>query len=145
LNNVQSLSEDLLDIGNGLKIELKSPGIWKIVAKNGCFDLIEPADFWRVVILLERPYSEIESIFNEYVEKKIGVEDRFPYWKVVSAGLDFKIDQWASLALTWFPYLEQDKKNMLGDLLENVANSKWASQKTRQLASRYIKQMHKII
>jgi hypothetical protein len=140
LNNPSSNETDLLDIGYGLRIRLKRSGIWQVLAKNGSFDLIEAADFWRVVTLLERPYSEVSSTFYEY-EKKINAEYHFPYWKVVSAGLAFEVDQWASLALTWFPYLKKREKAMLVDLLDAIVHSKWASQKSRQLANRYVKQM----
>lgn len=131
---------DLLEISNGLRIGLTKSNTWQVWAKNGCFDLIDIADFWRIVIILERPYSEIELIFKKYA-KKVNVENSFPLWKVVGAGLAFGLDEWANLALAWFPYLKQDEKVMISDLLENVASSKWASQKSRQLANRYIKQM----
>jgi hypothetical protein len=140
MNNISSDETDLLNIGYGLQIGLAQPGTWKVCGKNGCFDLREANDFWRVVILLEHSFSEIESIIDSYV-KKIGSKDRFPYWKVVSAGLSFEVDQWANLALAWFPHLEQDEKNILCDLLDSVKNSKWASQKSRQLANRYAKQI----
>ena len=130
---------ELLDIGNGLQIGRTQSGVWQVCAKNGCFDLQETADFWRVVTLLERPYSEVDLMFKGYTEK-VGAKNYFPLWKVVSAGLAFEVDQWASLALVWFPHLEQSKKVKLGGLLEEVAHSKWASQKSRQLASRYAKQ-----
>lgn len=131
---------DLLDIGYGLRIGLQGPATWQIWGKNGCFNLVETADFYRVVILLERPHAEIETILNGYAEK-VGAENRFPLWRVVGAGLAFQSDQWASLALTWFPHLGQNEKVMLGGLLEEVAHSKWASQKSRQLANRYAKQI----
>jgi hypothetical protein len=132
---------DLLKIGYGLRIGLQGTMAWQIWGKNGGFNLEETADFYRVVTLLECPYSEIESILNEYAEK-VGAENRFPIWKVVAAGLAFQSDQWASLALTWFPHLGKNEQAMLFDLLKEVAHSKWASQKSRQLANRYAIQMY---
>lgn len=140
MNNQIPDEINLLEISNGLRIGLAESGTWQIWAKNGCFDLREIADYWRVVILLERPYSEIELTFNKYAEK-INTKNSFPLWKIVGAGLAFGLDEWANLALAWFPHLTQDEKVMISDLLENVASSKWASQKSRQLANRYIKQM----
>ena len=130
----------MLDIGNDLQIGRAQSGLWQVWAKNGCFDLREVADFRRVVILLERPYSEVDLMFKGYAEK-VSIENYFPLWKVVSAGLAFETDHWASLALIWFPHLAQDEQVKLASLLEEVERSKWASQRSRQLAKRYAKKM----
>jgi hypothetical protein len=130
----------LLDIGHGLKIGLKGRSIWQVWAKHDCFDMAETNDFYRVMVLLERPYSEAESLLNDYAEKQ-NAEGRFPLWRVVGSGLACQSDQWASLALTWIPYLPHSEKALLQDLLMEVRRSKWASQKSRQLADLYVKQI----
>lgn len=140
MSNRTSDRTDLLDIGYGLQIGLRSPEVWQVCSKNGCFDLIETADFYRVFILLERAYSEVESTLNEYAAR-VGAKSHFPLWRLVGAGLMSQADQWASLALTWFPHLNTAEKAMLGEHLTTVSQSKWASQKSRQLADRYTKQL----
>ena len=130
----------LLEIGYGICIGLKEPATWQACGKNGCFNLTTMDDFYRVLILLERPYFEVEPLLSGYAEK-IHAEIYFPLWKVVGAGLTCQSDQWARLALNWFPCLEQVEKTRLLALLDKVAHSKWASQKSRQLADRYAKQL----
>ena len=71
------------------KIGLTQSGVWQVYAKNGRFDLRDYEDFWRVVALLEYPCSQANSVLEEYAEK-IGANDRFSLWKVVSAGLTFE-------------------------------------------------------
>ena len=143
MNNIILNEIDLLDIGYGLKIGLDKSGVWQVWAKNGRFDLKQATDFWRIVTLLERPYSEIKSIINEFTEQ-LGSEIRFPYYKVVSAGLTFELDHWASLALSWFSYLEHDEQIMLVNLLDELEHSNWASQKSRHLARRCAKQIRAV-
>jgi hypothetical protein len=137
--NTQTPNESgLLDIGYGLKIGVAASAAWQVWGKSGCFKLTEISDFYRVVTLLERSYSEVESMLSDYA-KRISAPSPFPLWKVVGAGLAFQSDQWASLALAWFPYLKQSEKTTLIHLLKDVAHSQWASQKNRQLADRYSK------
>jgi hypothetical protein len=63
-------------------------------------------------------------------------ERGFPLWRVVGAGLACQSDRWASLALLWLPHLPEGDKAQLRDLLLQVHEAKWASQKSRQLADR---------
>lgn len=141
---ILSNGAELLDIGNGLKIGLTQLGVWQVCAKNAQFDLRDCKDFWRVVTLLEYPFSHVDCMFKEYAEK-IGAKDCFPLWKVVGAGLTFEMEYWANLALVWFPQLAQDEQIMLSGLLEKVERSTWASQKSRQLARRYAKPFRRYV
>lgn len=131
-------SANYLELDYGLKLGLGDTGNWQVVTKNGAFDLSHPQEFFRVVVLLERPYAEVEKLLNEYAEAKRH-SARFPLWQVVSAGLSSESDQWARLALTWVPDLPQSDRMLLVNLLDEVAHSKWASQKTRQVAERHRK------
>ena len=110
------------------------------MAKNGTYPLKEMPAFWRVVVLLERTYHDVKSMFDKYGEES-GLTTSFPYWKLVGAGLEFKTEQWASLALNWVPELTPQELLMLKAALENVADSKWASQKSRQLANKFAKRV----
>lgn len=55
------------------------------------FFLQEEESFWRVLVLLEKPYEE--------VREKLG--RGFCYLNVVLAGLDSESDYWIGLALSW--------------------------------------------
>jgi hypothetical protein len=126
----------LLDIGHGLKVGFREPEGWRVWAKNGCFELIETMDYFRVVVLLERTYSEAKKLFDDFVNRQ-RIADSFPMWRVVGAGLACRSDEWASLAMNWLPELPVAEKNLLREPLMQIQHAKWASQKTRQLARRY--------
>jgi hypothetical protein len=130
----------LLDIGYGLKVGLKGQSVWQVWAKNGCADLNQTSDFLRVLVLLEKPYSEAKALLDGYADSQ-RAEHGFPLWRVVGAGLACQSDQWASLALRWLPDLPEGDKAQLLDLLLQVHEAKWASQKSRQLADRFAKQI----
>lgn len=114
--------------------------MWQVWAKNGSFDLNETSDFYRMLVLLEKPYSEAKALLDGYADRQ-RAERGFPMWRVVGAGLACQSDQWASLALKWLPDLPEGERALLRDLLLQVHGAKWASQKSRQLAERYAKQI----
>lgn len=122
-----------LEISSGVRIGCSESGKWLVEAKNGVFPLQETADFWRVVVLLERKYSDVKSMFEQFASSP------FPYWRLVGAGLGFKTEQWASLALSWVPELQPQELLLIKSALDDVASSKWASQKSRQLADKFAK------
>lgn len=139
-----SLPERILfDIGSDLRIGLKGRQTWQVWARNGCFDLVEVRDFWRVLILLERPYVEVESAINKFAAQQ-GAEGRFPLWKIVGVGLESQSVHWVPCALEWFPSLADEEKILLKDFLKEVRGSKWVSQKSRQLADLYLKGIAKL-
>lgn len=140
MGNPSFSEKSLLDIGYGLRIGLKGLSIWQVWAKSGCFDLTDTADFFRVVVLLERSYFEAQSVLREFAEQQ-NAEDQFPLWKVVGAGLASQSDQWTGLALMWVPHLPAAEKAKLESLLVDIHSAKWASQKSRQLADLYVKQI----
>ncbi|WP_143074256.1 hypothetical protein [Roseateles sp. YR242] len=128
----------VLEISNGVRVGCSESGKWLVEAKNGVFPLQETTDFWRVVVLLERKYSDVKSMFEEFAHE-CAPSSPFPYWRLVGAGLGFKTEQWASLALNWVPELQPEELLLIKPALEDVASSKWASQKSRQLADKFAK------
>jgi len=130
----------LLDIGYGLKIGLSDQSGWQVWAKSGVFDLNETGDFFRVVALLERPYPTAKVLLDGYAESQ-RARNTFPLWRVAGAGLACKSEEWTSLALRWLPELPVGERALLRDLLIQVRGAKWASQKSRQLAERYAKEI----
>lgn len=128
-------SYDYVDIGYGLGLGFSRSVGWHVVTKSDSFGFVDLVDYFRVVVLLERPYQEVVRMLAEYSKCVHGVAD-FPLWKIVGAGLASQTDQWAGLALNWFPELPVNEKPLLVDLLGEVVRSKWARQSTRQAAAR---------
>lgn len=130
----------LLDIGYGLKIGLKRQTVWQVWAKNGGVDLHETLDFHRVLVLLEKSFSEAEALLHRFADTQRAA-NKFPLWRVVGAGLACESELWASLALQWWPHLSAGERAMLRDPIGQVVEAKWASQKSRQLTDRFARQL----
>jgi hypothetical protein len=128
-----------LDIGYGLKLG-ESEGVWLVESSKGIFNLIDDSDYFRVVTLLERPYEQVADLITGYqIRKKLS--HTFPIEKLVKVALIAKSEQWAERAILWLPYLSDESKKTLALDIQEVINSKWANQKTRQLASREVNKM----
>ena len=52
-------------------------------------------------------------------------------------------EQWTSLAMIWVPSLTMAEKISLKDLFVEVRDSRWASQKSRQLARKYVHEIER--
>ena len=72
----------LLDIGNALKIGLTDTSMWQVCTKEKSFDLRETADFFRLLVLLEREYADVKRQTDEYAEKQNAKS--FPLWRIVA-------------------------------------------------------------
>ncbi|WP_208528424.1 hypothetical protein, partial [Pseudomonas aeruginosa] len=78
-------------IESGMALRCNSEGLWYLSVGDQVFFLQEGESFWRVLVLLEKPYEE--------VREKLG--DGFCYLSVVLAGLDSESDYWVGFALSW--------------------------------------------
>lgn len=125
-----------LDIGHGLRLG-ENNGEWLVASDKGIFNLRDDADYFRAVTLLEMPYQNAVALLNDY-EKRKQSKQPFPIEKVVRIGLIAKSELWAEKAVSWLPNLSQELREGLVSAIQEVIDSKWANQKTRQLASREI-------
>lgn len=77
-------------IKGDMALRCNSEGLWYLSVGIRFFS---PGgrEFWRVLVLLEKPYEE--------VREKLG--RGFCYLNVVLAGLDSESDYWIGLALSW--------------------------------------------
>lgn len=98
--------------------------------------LDEPKDFFRVWPLLERPLPEVRPLLDE-LAKNAGSIDRFPAWKVVAAAFKSESRPWTDFAVAWLPFLDEVEIGMLKSSLVAIRDSKWASQKSRQIARKF--------
>jgi len=126
-----------LDLGDDLHLGVDADGAWLIgsPSKGERHVLTSFDDYRRLLVLLKRPYADILGLIEAYRTSQ-SVSSTFPMEAVVRAGLIFKTEYWASLAVRWFPSLAPEQRSKLASELKDVALSTWASQKTRQLALR---------
>ncbi|CAN7473298.1 hypothetical protein [Mesorhizobium sp. LjNodule214] len=125
-----------LAITDGTDLAIDEAGRWYVSWSNGTAYLDEPKDSFRVWFLLERPLPEVRPLLNE-LAKSAGSIDRFPAWKVVAAAFESGSRPWTDLAVTWLPFLDDAELGMLKSSLATIRDSKWASQKSRQMARKF--------
>jgi hypothetical protein len=135
-------TNDCLEIKDGIYLGIDK-GFWAILAKGGVICQMEKeADFFRVISLLESPFSETVDLIESF-RRLHQVELAFPFDSLVKTGLNCMSDYWAGLALSWLKEMPpQIKKKLLNEITE-VSRAKWASQKTRMVAKRELKVLSK--
>lgn len=130
--------EHRLTLGHGLTLGFSSATGWNVNGANGCSPLAAPADFYRVVSMLETPFKEMSEKVDEFSRTE-GINKPFPFELLVRAGLVGKSDHWASFALAWFRDLPAEARLRMRAELTSVIDAPWASQRNRQLASKELK------
>ncbi|WP_162131161.1 hypothetical protein [Bradyrhizobium yuanmingense] len=130
------------EINIGMSIALTEAGAWVIRADVREFRLEEINDFYRAWLLLERPFSEVKAALDR-IAHSASAATPFPFAKLIGSALRAKSGEWTDLAMVWIPFLAAAEKATLKDLLSDVRDSKWASQKTRQLARKYVNEIER--
>ncbi|MVT49925.1 hypothetical protein GPL17_05420 [Bradyrhizobium yuanmingense] len=130
------------EIKPGLSIALTEAGSWTIRADDREFRLEEINDFYRAWLLLERPFSDVRDALDR-VASSANAATPFPFAKLIGSALKGQSRNWTDLAMAWVPFLAAAERATLRDLLSEVRDSKWASQKTRQLARKYVKEIER--
>ena len=126
------------------RLGLTTQGQWVTETRMGLYELQTPTSFFRVLPLLEQPYTDIiqriiqRSPSEEWSDILIIY---FPSVKVVRAGLVHGSSYWASLAFEWFDELSPPQQQELISVLKEVMKSRWAGQQLRHKAKRYLKQL----
>ncbi|HBP5039053.1 hypothetical protein [Pseudomonas aeruginosa] len=111
-------------IESGMALRCNSEGLWYLSVGDQVFFLQEEESFWRVLVLLEKPYEE--------VREKLG--DGFCYLSVVLAGLDSESDYWVGFALSWIEQGGAETSDVLLARLKRVIEGRSASQGNRHRA-----------
>ena len=124
----------------GFEIHSDPDSRWYISVDGKRRDLVNTEDFFSVWSLLERPFLEVKSELEELMLSS-GSSTPFPMWKVVATAFDSRSENWTERAMSWVPYFSIDEKNNLKNYLLIVQNAKWASQKSRQIAHRVIREL----
>jgi len=128
------------EIARGLSIALTEAGAWIIRADDREFRLEVIEDFYRAWLLLERPFPDVKAGL-EQLAYNANAATGFPFAKLIGSALKAQSRQWTDLAMVWVPLLTTAEKATLKDLLSEVRDSRWASQKIRQLARKYVNQI----
>lgn len=137
----QSLSNGL-EIDRGISIDVSDAGAWIIRSENSEFPLEEVGDFFRAWLLLERPFADVKAAIDR-VSSDANTATPFPYWKLIGSALKAPSAQWTDRAMAWVPFLPVTEKASLKDLFIEARDSKWASQKSRQLARKYVNEIER--
>lgn len=111
-------------IKGDMALRCSSEGLWYLSVGGSGFFLQEEESFWRVLVLLEKPYEE--------VREKLG--RGFCYLNVVLAGLDSESDYWIGLALSWVEQGGAEASDVLLARLKGVVEGRSANQKNRHKA-----------
>lgn len=127
-----------MEVGRGVRLAVLENREWVVLFNESIYSLQETGDFYRLVTLLEKPLAATKAEIDEAFKKLTDLSD-FPYWKVAVAGLKMDSEEWAALALRWLPDLNSFDGAEMKEALLRVAKSKWASQRTRQLAMKWLR------
>lgn len=126
---------------SGSYMGISSSGEWVVEVSEGIHHLDKPQLYVYVMVLLERSYNDVyDDVLR--ILKKVSVNEEpgmvFPFVDIVNVGLEQGSDYWADLAFNWFDSLSKEDKLKLRKTLSKVTNAKWASQKNRQKAKKYL-------
>ena len=111
-------------IKGDMALRCNSAGLWYWSVGDQVFFLQEEESFWRVLVVLEKPYEE--------VREKLG--GGFCYLNVVLAGLASESDYWIGLALSWIEQGGAEASDLLLARLKGVVEGRSANQKNRHKA-----------
>lgn len=131
-----------LEIDDGLSIALTEDGAWLVRADVREFRLEEIDDFYRAWLLLEQPFSDVRDALDQ-IARNANAATPFPFVKLIGSAMKAKSGPWTDLAIAWVPFLATAEKVTLKGLFLDVRDSKWASQKTRQLARNYVNEIER--
>jgi hypothetical protein len=131
---------DKLPVNDQAAIRVTDTGNWVVTSDQMSYPLEEIEDFFRVRLLLERRFAEAKEAL-ELVGQSSNASKPFPMWMVVASALQSASFQWTDRALAWVAFLTEPEKVLLKDLLAAVKDSRGASQKSRQLARKYLNQI----
>jgi len=126
----------------GITMGVKEDYTWVFEVKSELYLLNNPNEFWRLVVLLEKPFHETRREVAGFLDN-LGIVanpyDFFPFVEIIRAGFQFGTKYWAELAFNWYDEILLEKKVCLKESLEYVENAKWASQKLRHRARKELK------
>lgn len=132
-----------IEIDFGVSLGISDTGCWVIKFNDKFFPLEEIKDFFRAWLLLERSFVDVKISLDQ-IASRANSKIQFPFWKLIGSTMKAASGQSTDRALAWVPFLTATEKASLKDLLIETRDSKWASQKSRQLARKYVNEIERI-
>jgi hypothetical protein len=124
---------------------ISKSGFWVVESDFQINLLNEKADMRSLMPCLKKAYYELVDLLERGLEqKKLPLElvHTFPYQTLALFALRSKSDFWCSLALDWLRYIEIGEEVTIE--LQNVSTATWATQSTRQKASKLLKKLRSL-
>lgn len=115
-------------------------GYWVIEYNNNILLLSDDKYLRDLLPCLKKSFNQLSRQIDEELTKKqipLEAKNTFPYQELILAGLKSKSEFWAELALKWLGDIEID--NRIKEQLHQITQAKWASQKTKQKASKFLR------
>ena len=131
-----------LEIHPGISIGVSEAGAWVVKAGDERFPLKDIDDFYRAWLLLQRPFVDAKAALDR-ITTGASAAGPFPIWMLVGSTLKAASTHWTDVAMTWLPYLTTMEKASLKNLLIETRDSRWASQKSRQMAGKYVNEIER--
>lgn len=127
----------------GYFMGITDKGYWSVETKNGFVLLDAPQKYFFVMVLLEKTYSEICIKLIEFGNKddKVNLISVFPFLYIVKIGLQQESNYWVELSFNWLSELPIDQKYLLQDIINNLKDAKWSSQRVKQKAQKELSNM----
>jgi hypothetical protein len=129
-------------IVRGINLDVSEAGAWVMRANDDAFPLEAARDFFRAWLLLERPFDDVKAALDRGLYSA-NPATPFPFSKLIGSALMGGSEQWTNRAMTWVPFLTMAEKISLKDLFIELRDSRWASQKSRQLARKYVHEIER--
>lgn len=146
INNAQYLT--LFEQKDGKRIVgITNKGEWISITKTESFILKDESSYFKLINLLETPFSEIESnirIRYKYLYYKYDIRNIFPFYEIIKyVFLHLTSMYWFELAYTWFEMLQISQKTKLKPILQEIITNNKLTQPLRQKITKELKYIGK--
>ena len=119
---------------------LTKSGYWTVGSDNSVVVFEPEMPLVSLLPCLEIEYAHFCEVAKDTFSR-LGLPEElinnFPTSELIGLALIEGLGYWAELALNWLEHIEID--DQIREQLQQVVKAKWASQKTRQKASKFLK------
>ena len=130
----------VFQIDSGKTLGLTKNGYWASDSRDSVIVYEPGSSVLPLFPCLEIEYSKFRGL-GKAAFSRLGLSERlidtFPTSELVYLALTDVSGYWAELALNWLEDIEID--NRIKEQLQQITKAKWASQKTRQKASKFLR------
>jgi hypothetical protein len=126
-------------------VGISQSGFWVRQLNNYIVVFVEENQLVGLMACLERPIKEIKALLIkglEAINVPIEVAESFPFSGIVYTAFISKSDYWTTLAFDWLE--EVTFTDLIASALLDLRDSKWASQRNRQKAKKFLRRHHRL-